>query len=129
VPAIQNADVSAGQQTGVQYFITSDGIKEIEPLSSAWVGVSADTQAPDGAALRDGFDLAEARLGDMPPASELVARARALAARVMAARTASVGEEYTGPVLIEGEASSELIAQSFVPLMLARRPNDSEGGG
>jgi predicted Zn-dependent protease len=129
VPAIQNADVSAGQQTGVQYFITSDGIKEIEPLSSAWVRVSADTQAPDGAALRDGFDLAEARLGDMPPASELVARARALAARVMAARTASVGEEYTGPVLIEGEASSELIAQSFVPLMLARRPNDSEGGG
>ena len=128
-PEIQNSDVSAGQSFGVQYFLNSEGFKEIEPLSSAWLRVNADTQTADGAALRDSFNLAETRLADMPAAPELVARTRALAARLTAARAASIGEEYTGPVLLEGEASSQLVAQAFLPLMLARRPSDVEGPG
>jgi predicted Zn-dependent protease len=128
-PEIQNSDVSAGQSVGVQYFLNSEGFKEIEPLSSAWLRVNADTQTADGAALRDSFNLAETRLADMPAAPELVARTRALAARLTAARAASIGEEYTGPVLVEGDASSQLIAQAFLPLMLARRPSDVEGPG
>ena len=46
--------------------------------------------------------------------------------RVKARRTAPVGEEFTGPVLVEGQASAELIRQTLVPLMLARRPPDAE---
>src|SRR5207247_7261331 len=58
--------------------------------------------------------------------ADLVARARTLAARLTAGRTIPVGEELTGPVLVEGQASAELLAQRLVPLMLARRPPDSE---
>lgn len=128
-PGIQNSDVVAGQQTGVQYFINSEGFKEIEPLRSAWVRVSADTQTADGSSLRDGFNLAEARLADMPPQPALVARARALVARMNTARTAPAGEDYTGPVLVEGEASAQIVAQAFLPLTLARRPSDVENNG
>ena len=128
-PGIQNSDVTAVQQSGVQYFINSEGFKEIEPLKTAWVRVTADTQTPDGSALRDGFSLSETRLADMPAAAALVARTRALVARMDAARMAPIGDEYTGPVLVEGEASPQIIAQSFLPLTLARRPSDSENNG
>jgi hypothetical protein len=68
----------------------------------------------------------ENSLEEMPPAADLVARARDLAARLTAKRATPVGDEVTGPVLIEGQASAELLAQRLVPLMLARRPADSE---
>ncbi|HEX4346994.1 MAG TPA: metallopeptidase TldD-related protein [Vicinamibacterales bacterium] len=126
---IQNSDVVAGQQSGTQYFINSEGFKEIEPLNTAWVRVTADTQTPDGSALRDGFSLAEARLADMPASAALIARTRNLAARMEAARSASIGDEYTGPVLVDGEASQQILAQAFLPLTLARRPNDVENNG
>jgi predicted Zn-dependent protease len=39
---------------------------------------------------------------------------------------APVGDEFTGPVLLEGQASAEFVAETLVPLMLARRPADSD---
>ena len=60
---------------------------------------------------RDVQHRREAGSQDLPPiAGARRARARARGARVDGARTAPVGEEFTGPVLLEGEASAELIA-------------------
>mgnify|MGYP003694274715 CR=1 FL=1 len=59
--------------------------------------------------------------------SEILSRARELGNRVRAARTAPIGEEHTGPVLLEGQASAEIVAQSLLPALLARRPES--GGG
>jgi predicted Zn-dependent protease len=56
----------------------------------------------------------------------LVARARDLATRLTARRQAPIGEDYTGPVLVEGEASVDLVTQSLMPLMLARRAPDAD---
>jgi len=52
-----------------------------------------------------------------------------MAERVKAQRTAPAGEEYTGPLLLEGQASAELIAGTLVPAILARRPPESAGRG
>jgi predicted Zn-dependent protease len=76
--------------------------------------------------LHDRFEATETRLQDLPSVSALTTRALEAAARVSAARTAPLGEEYTGPVLIEGEASAQLAAQTLVPLMLARRAPDAD---
>jgi len=76
--------------------------------------------------VRDGFNLVEKRLEDLPPMPALVARTRGVADRVAAQRSAPVGDEFTGPVLLEGQASAEFIAETLVPLMLARRPADSD---
>ena len=53
-------------------------------------------------------------------------RARGSGDRLTASRTAPLGEEYTGPVLFEGRAGAEILAQSFVPLLLAERGPDSD---
>ena len=55
----------------------------------------------------------------MPPLDVLMAATRAIGERLTAERTAPLGEEYTGPVLFEGRAGAEVLAQSFVPLLLA----------
>jgi predicted Zn-dependent protease len=128
-PELQNSDVSAGETRGTRYYVNSEGFKVVTPIHAASLRVSADTQAADGTAIRDSFGLVERRLQDLPPAADIAAEALALAARLTAERTAPIGEEYTGPVLVDGQASGELLAQSLVPLMLARRPPDVETNG
>ena len=58
--------------------------------------------------------------------AELMSRAAELARRTEARRPAPVGEEFTGPVLVEGQASGELLRQTLVPLVLARRAPDGD---
>ena len=98
-------------------------------LSDASLRVSADAQAADGMTVRDLFMLVEKQLQDLPPVAAIAARARAMGERLAARRVAPVGEEYEGPILVEGEASAELLAQSFLPPTLARRPAESAGRG
>jgi TldD protein len=126
---IENSDVNAVENRGTRYYLNSEGFKVVAPLRSASLRVTADTQAGDGTALRDGFTNVEASLREMPPLPELVGRARELATRLTAERRAPIGEEYTGPILLESQASADLIEQAFVPLLLARRPPDSDAGG
>ena len=123
---MHSSDVSLTASRGTRYYLNSEGFKVVAPIQSALLRVSADTQTDDGTVLRDSFSIVKNSLQDMPPVSELVARTRELAARLTVERTAPIGEEYTGPVLIEGEASAELIAQALVPLMLARRAPDAD---
>jgi predicted Zn-dependent protease len=120
------SDVSLSEARGTRYYANSEGFKSVVPIQSASLRVSADTQLGDGTMLRDSFSLVENRAQDMPPVAEIVARARDLAARLTEQRGAPVGEDYTGPVLIEGEATADLIAEEFVPLMLARRAPDAD---
>ena len=76
--------------------------------------------------MRNLFSVTESRLEDLPPMADLMSRATELANRTKARRTAPIGEEFTGPILIEGQASAELLRQTLVPLMLARRAPDGD---
>lgn len=125
-PEIYASDVSINEGRGTRYYVNSEGFKVVGPLQVATLRVSADAQAEDGSVLRDVFGLVESSLQDLPPVAELVARATDLATRLTAARKAPLGEEYSGPVLLEGEASAELIAHALVPLTLASRPPDAD---
>jgi TldD protein len=125
-PEVYASDVSLSDTQGTRYFVNSEGFKSVVPIHSASLEVSADTQSDDGTMLRDAFSLVENRTQDLPPVAELVERARDLATRLTSQRGAPIGEEYTGPILIEGEAAADLVAQALVPLMLARRPPDAD---
>ena len=126
---LQNSDVTASETRGTHYYVNSEGFETIEPIRSASLRVSADTQTADGTAIRDTFSVVQNSLQEMPPAADLVARTHDLATRLTVERTAPLGEDYTGPILVEGEASAQLISETLVPLMLARRPPDSDAAG
>ena len=110
---IHSSEVSLTETHGTRYFVNSEGFKTVSPIQSASLRVSADTQAADGTQLRDSFGIVEKRTQDLPPVAALVARTRDLATRLTARRDAPIGEDYTGPVLIEGEASVDLVTQSL----------------
>jgi hypothetical protein len=125
-PDVQTSEVSIATSRGTRYFINSEGFRLVEPIQMATLRMTADAQAEDGMQLREVFTRTEKRLEDLPAAAELVASARDMSSRLSARRTAPVGEEYTGPVLIEQQASAEFVAQTLLQLMLARRAPDAD---
>ena len=129
LPAVEGSEVSVADTRGTRFYVNSEGFKTVAPIAIASLRVSADTQAADGMTVRDLFMLVEKQLQDLPPVAAIAARARAMGERLAARRVAPVGEEYAGPILVEGDASAELLAQSFLPSTLARRPAESAGRG
>ena len=125
-PGLDTSEVLLSETHGNMYYLNSEGFKSITPVGSAYLRVSADAQADDGSTVRDLFTLLESRLEELPPMAELVSRARDVAARATTRRTSAIGEEFTGPILVEGQASAELLRQTLVPLLLARRAPDAE---
>jgi predicted Zn-dependent protease len=130
---LSNPDLSGGEAwlsetRGTSYYLNSEGFKTVAPIEAAYLRAAAEAQAGDGMPVRDMFTIVESRLEDMPPMSELTARAKNLAASVSARRVAEIGDEFTGPVLLEGQASAEFLRQTLVPLLLARRPADTDQG-
>jgi hypothetical protein len=126
---IDNSEVSVADTRGTRYYLNSEGFKVVAPIEIASLRVSADARADDGVTVRDAFTLVGRNLQTLPPASEIVTRARQMAERVKTQRAAPLGEEYAGPVLVEGQASAEIVAQALVPAILARRPPESAGRG
>ena len=125
-PVLQSSAVSVAEQYGTHYFLNSEGFVVVTPIEDATFVVSADAQADDGMNLRASYRISENRLEHMPPVDALMAATRAIGERLTAERTAPLGEEFTGPVLFEGRAGAEVLAQSFVPLLLATRAPDSD---
>ena len=124
-PEITGNEVTFYAMRGVRTFVNSEGATVVTPLQSAGVRVSADTQAADGMPLRDLFSEVARSPEGLPPAATLVARARELVTGLAALRAAPLGDDYTGPVLVEGQAASELLAQTLVPLFLSLRPPEA----
>ena len=120
------SEVWISEAHGTSFFLNSEGFKVVTPVTTAYLRISAEARADDGMTVPDVFAAVENRLDDLPPMSELMKRAAEIASHVKARRWASVGDEYTGPLLIEGQASAELLRQTLVPLMLARRASDTE---
>jgi predicted Zn-dependent protease len=125
-PGLDGSEVLLSETHGNMYYLNSEGFKSITPVGSVYLRLSADAQADDGATVRDLFTVVEGRLEELPPMTELMSHARTVAARARLRRTASIGEEFTGPLLVEGQASAELLRQTLAPLLLARRPPDAE---
>ena len=123
---IESSDVWVTETRGTRYYVNSEGFTTVAPIELADLRVAAEAQADDSMPVRDGFSLVERRLEDLPPMAVLTARTREVMDRLTTERAAPVGEEFTGPVLLDGQASGEFVAQTLVPLMLARRPPDSE---
>jgi predicted Zn-dependent protease len=121
-----SSEVWLSETHGTSYYLNSEGFKTVTPVGSVYLRAFTEGQGADGATVRDLFTIVERRLDDLPPMAELMSRTTDLADRANAHRTAPVGEEFTGPVLVEGQASGELLRQTLVPLMLARRAPDGD---
>jgi predicted Zn-dependent protease len=126
-PDIQTATASFNALVETRYFLNSEGFKVVAPNRSVWVSVDVQAQADDGMMVRDEFSVYGGTVADLPSEAGLIARAQALAGRVTALRVAPLGDDYSGPVLVEGQGAAALLAQTLVPLFLSQRAPDTDG--
>ena len=111
-PGIDNSQVRFTGQKWVVRYVNSEGTTYRRQKSFVTLQVSADTQAADGMPMADDEAMYARSRPGLPVRDEMVKRVRALAARLTAMRKAALVDRYSGPVLFEGEAASELFLQT-----------------
>lgn len=125
VPEAVASDVSLDLSDGMRYFLNSEGTRIAVPARVAAFRAGITVLAEDGMPVSDSITLA-ARPEDLPDRADLLAKTRQMLDDVMATRTAKVGDDFSGPVLVENNAAASLVSEALVPLFLARRPTDSD---
>jgi TldD protein len=105
------------------YYVNSEGAEVRTPDNLEFVLARAEAQAPDGMVVRDSALFQSLAVNHLPSDAELRRGVTALAERVTALAGASKGDEYSGPVLFDGEASAQFFAEVLGRnLTLTRRP-------
>jgi hypothetical protein len=107
-------------------FVDSEGTTFTRPEPIVVLDVRASLPASDGQPLRDSFRIYATNPESLQK-DDLVRRTHDLVTRLKALSVAGTLEQYNGPVLFEGEASAEVVAQVFAPAIVAlRRPLSDE---
>jgi TldD protein len=122
-PALRTSLVEYSAVDGFHRFINSEGteIRKAENVGSLQIRASA--QAPDGMIVRDWAVFYTLDITKMFPEAELSKAAQDVATEVTKIAAAPMGENYTGPVLFEGVASAQLMAEILGRnLHIARKP-------
>ena len=108
------------EQTYTRY-VNSEGTTFTRNTPVASVVLLAETQAAEGAPLRDFLTAYGHSIDDLPSARDLESRALAMGQRLEKLRSATLVDHYNGPVLFEGQAAAELFSQVIAPALLAGR--------
>jgi hypothetical protein len=85
-------------------------------------------RTPQGGEVRDSVQLPTPGLSSIPSEEALRNAVRAMAENVKALVSAPVGENYIGPVLVEGQAGPQLVADVLAPQLALHRKPVSEPG-
>ena len=121
-PAIDESSVALRVETSNRYLVNSDGSMVRQPGSLAVLYARAATRAPDGMRLKHFVPFYERAVEDLPAAADMEAAVRSMASELTALAAAPVLDDYIGPVLVSGQASSELFAQVLGAQLSGHRP-------
>jgi TldD protein len=122
-PGLRTSQVEYRAVDGLHRFVNTEGteIRLQEDEGSVQIRVSA--QAPDGMIVRDSALLYTGDIGKMFSEAAIVKAARAAAEQVTKMAAAPMGDNYSGPILFEGTAGPQLMAEILGRnLHIARKP-------
>jgi len=121
-PVIYDSSISLNVRFSHKYFINSEGTISHQPANLVSLYVRAATQASDGMGLKHFVPYYGISLEHLPSEKEMAASIRKMAEELTALTSAPVLEKYLGPVLVTGQAASELFAQVLAPQLSGQRP-------
>jgi hypothetical protein len=127
-PDVLGSSVSFQSSVGAAYMANSEGslVRTMDDLFR--VTIQAAGQAPDGMPVRDSWAFESRGLDGLPAEQEMQGEVERVAKNVIDLTKAPVGEDYSGPVLVEGVASAQLFAQLLGEgLGLSKRPVSDPG--
>ena len=128
-PNLRDSVVTYSAADGVHRYINSEGTAIRQMQSEMEVQIAASVQSPDGMMLRDGAMFYGLDLAKMPAEQELTKAAQNLTEQLTKLAAAPMGEAYSGPILFEGVASAQLMAELLGRNLHMTRPVAAGRGG
>jgi hypothetical protein len=120
---IVSSGVAMQSGQALRYLVNSEGTRIRVPDNLLWVEIRAQARASDNSLVRDAEVIEAHDISSFPDEKEVSRAALQLAQNVRAMAGAVRGEAYTGPVLFEGAAGPQIVAELFgSQLALTRRP-------
>ena len=101
-------------------YVNSEGTRFATSRGRHYVFAYALTRATDGSKIDDFFARIRPNLDEAFNAGEMADGVESVVARLASVRSAEETDRYMGPVLFEGQAVAELLAQTFAPKLVAR---------
>jgi TldD protein len=98
-----------------RWYVTSDGTSATDTRRVSGVIIVATAQAADGQELSRYFVRYGHTARDLPGDAELEAEAKTVAEQLKALRTAPVIDQYSGPILFEGEGAAGVVRETLAP--------------
>ena len=127
-PEILSSFVSFGENNSQRYMVNSEGsrIRVPEPLST--LQIRAQGYSHDGGIIRDAVAYLADTPDGLPSDPELKQATSGVAQNIRLLLAAPLGEPYSGPVLFDGLAAPQLIAELLgSDLGVMRRPLSEPG--
>jgi predicted Zn-dependent protease len=122
-PEIRSSEADFEAVQDNYYLVNSEGAEVRAPDRMMVLRVKASTQAADGMDLHDAVAFESLDFERMPTEVEMRRKTVETAETLAALTRAPVGEEYTGPVLFEGQAAAQLFAELLGKrLTVSRQP-------
>lgn len=121
-PAIYDSSIGLTVRFAHKYYLNSEGSVSRQPDTLVSFHARATTLASDGMRLAHFVPFYGTSLEQFPPEKEMAAKIEKMAKELTALTSAPVLENYLGPVLVTGEAASELFAQVLTPQLSGQRP-------
>jgi hypothetical protein len=110
-PTLRTSLVEYNVSDGLHRFINTEGTEVRVPGTTGAVQIRASAQASDGMIVRD-FDVFYTHdIVTMFPEAELAKSARNVGEMVTKIAAAPMGDSYSGPILFEGVASAQMMAE------------------
>lgn len=128
-PALRNSTVELSAVDSLHRFVSSEGTQVRLQESTGGIEIQVNAQAADGMIVRDLDTFYTRDIARMFPEEELMKSARAMSEQVLKIAAAPLGDNYTGPILFEGVASPQLLAELLGRnLYISRKPIAAPGG-
>ena len=127
-PHIFDSEVTVEGSKLVRYLVSSEGTRLISENTRVHMSVQANTRAADGMLLTNQISIYAPVSERMPKDAELFARIRMLISELEALRVAPVLEPYTGPAILDGEATGVLFHEVIGHRLEGERQLDDKEG-
>lgn len=111
-----------------RWLVTSEGTRLITERTLLHVSVQAYTRAPDGMLLSNQVSIYAPTQDRMPSQKEIMAKVDQVIANLEALRKAPVLEPYTGPAILDGEATGVLFHEVIGHRLEGERQLDDKEG-
>lgn len=120
-PAVMTSSVQAQVIGGMYRMINSEGTILRVPESLGVVQIRASSRTADGYRVWNHAYEATADLRRLPRPDEIAKLAETVATETEALSRVPLAEDYSGPVLFEGEASAAMMAEVLTDSVILRR--------